>query len=132
MFVIVKETKNKHSCDIQITEENLHEDLFNTYLKKKTGTWELICGKCLKTLFSKAKAWWSLTLFSAILTVSLSISWSHPGGGAQTSYGGCGLWRHSELQVVWKPSSHPHLDQEGLQYGENKQSKLTMRFKGIV
>lgn len=52
----------------------------------------------------------------------LLFSWPNTGGGAKTSYSRCGLWRHSELQMVWKPPSHSHLDQKRHQHGENKNS----------
>lgn len=55
-----------------------------------------------------------------------SFSRPNTGSGAQARYCGCGLWCHSELQVVWQPPSHAHLDQEGLQHGENKLSPTNL------
>ncbi len=69
-----------------------------------------------------------MCLCTAVLIHLLSFSWPNTGSGAQASYGRRGLWRHSELQVVWQPPSHPHLDQEGLQHGENKPSNLPLTF----
>lgn len=67
-------------------------------------------------------------LIDLTLKICLSFSWPHTGSGAKTDYGGRGLWRDSELQVVWQPTPDPHLDQEGLQHGEESTLNLPLNF----